>query len=458
MGRRRLSRWQKASAVVPVALMVGAWGAAITDTDLATASSSSKDSFDPGVPEVPTRTFEEPASVQAPDGPPSGIDPQAGPDGTVKTLSSNGIPSAAMLAYKRAEKLLDKADPKCHLPWTLVAAIGRVESNHGRHGGSAVNADGVVKPGIFGVPLDGSGKTARISDTDTGRLDNDRVWDRAIGPMQFIPSTWKTVGVDADGDGKKNPQDIDDAALATGVYLCAGKGDLSTDAGARKAVKRYNNSNSYVDLVLKIAKAYDNGNFTRTPNGVGTPSVITSRDKDQTLPPSARKDEPENNDSNGNGSEGSGSAGSGSADDSTGSGEGGSGEGGSAEGGSSNSGSSGGSGGSSGGSDGGGDGGDTGGDAGKKTEKSVEDTGKQAKKTVDKTRENVEKTVVGLGKARQICTTELNNQYGKAPAKAVNRCADQLVGKTLTNARATVGGVVSGLEGLVKNLLGGLLR
>ena len=45
--------------------------------------------------------------------------------------------------------------------------------------------------------------------------------------MQFIPSTWPVVRVDADGDGKRNPQDIDDAALATAVYLCSGKDDLS---------------------------------------------------------------------------------------------------------------------------------------------------------------------------------------------------------------------------------------
>ena len=45
--------------------------------------------------------------------------------------------------------------------------------------------------------------------------------------MQFIPSTWPVVKVDADGDGKRNPQDIDDAALATAVYLCSGKDNLS---------------------------------------------------------------------------------------------------------------------------------------------------------------------------------------------------------------------------------------
>ena len=85
--------------------------------------------------------------------------------------------------------------------------------------------------------------------------------------MQFIPSTWSVVGVDADGDAKRNPQDIDDAALATAVYLCSGPDDLSTDAGQRAAVYRYNHSQSYVDLVLSIMNAYLDGDFTSVPNG-----------------------------------------------------------------------------------------------------------------------------------------------------------------------------------------------
>ncbi len=85
--------------------------------------------------------------------------------------------------------------------------------------------------------------------------------------MQFIPSTWSVVGVDADGDGKRNPQDIDDAALATAVYLCSGDDDLSSTAGQRAAVYRYNHSQSYVDLVLRIAAAYTDGDFTSAPNG-----------------------------------------------------------------------------------------------------------------------------------------------------------------------------------------------
>jgi hypothetical protein len=85
--------------------------------------------------------------------------------------------------------------------------------------------------------------------------------------MQFIPSTWAIVGVDADNDGQRNPQDIYDAALGSAVYLCSGPDDLSTTAGQRAAVFRYNHSQKYVDLVLAIEQAYLRGDFTSVPNG-----------------------------------------------------------------------------------------------------------------------------------------------------------------------------------------------
>jgi len=106
----------------------------------------------------------------------------------------------ALDAYQRAATLVEAADPSCHVDWALLAAIGRVESNHARFGGNRLDAAGVAQPGIIGIPLDGSRGTARITDTDGGSLDRDTVYDRAVGPMQFIPSTWRVVGVDA-GDG-----------------------------------------------------------------------------------------------------------------------------------------------------------------------------------------------------------------------------------------------------------------
>ncbi len=172
--------------------------------------------------------------------------------------AAEAIPVRALSAYQRAQTVMGSADPGCHVSWQLIAAIGKVESNHGRFGGALMTTDGVVHPAILGPRLTGQHRTSRISDTDAGRLDGDARFDRAVGPMQFIPSTWTVVGVDADGDGRRDPQDIDDASLAAAVYLCSGSEDLATTAGQRAAVHRYNHSKAYVDLVLQIMTAYAN--------------------------------------------------------------------------------------------------------------------------------------------------------------------------------------------------------
>jgi len=283
MGARTLTRWQKAAALVPMAVLVGAWGAALGNSGLATASDGISES---DIPDVPATAFEQPASVQQT---PGGFDEKAGAAGTVATLATNGIPSSALFAYRRAETLLGKADEACHLPWNLVAAIGRVESNHGRSNGNSLDTDGIAQPGIFGVPLDGNDGRAKITDTDSGALDKNSVYDLAVGPMQFIPGTWASVGIDSDNDGTKNPQSINDAATSAGIYLCAGEGDLSDPSDAASAVKRYNNSDSYVDLVLRISAAYANGDYTQSPDGVSTVPILTSSSNDQTLTPGQRE-------------------------------------------------------------------------------------------------------------------------------------------------------------------------
>jgi membrane-bound lytic murein transglycosylase B len=191
------------------------------------------------------------------------------------TLDSSGIPVRALQGYRKAATLINSADPSCHIDWALLAAIGRVESDHGRFGGSQLNSAGVAQPAIIGMRLDGTNGTARILDTDGGRLDGDTVYDRAVGPMQFLPSTWAAVGVDANGDGVKDPQNIDDAAAATAVYLCSGHSDLSRPDELRSSILRYNDSDSYVQMVTSIANAYRNG-FTALPAFDLAPAAVTS--------------------------------------------------------------------------------------------------------------------------------------------------------------------------------------
>jgi hypothetical protein len=101
--------------------------------------------------------------------------------------------------------------------------------------------------------------SAFIGDTDRGAWDGDTVHDRAVGPMQFIPATWRAYGIDADGTGVADPFNINDAALAAAHYLCVAGGDLRSPAGQRRAVLAYNHSDSYVDEVLALARAYATG-------------------------------------------------------------------------------------------------------------------------------------------------------------------------------------------------------
>lgn len=273
MKTARFGRTQRLMALVPLALLSTAWTASLVGVGGSTvASAADSEGRLPDGTAVPSQAIEDPASFSQPGSLGLGI-PKGDGDKIVQAASTNGVPSAALAAYQRAATVINAADKGCQVPWELVAAIGRVESDHGRTGNNTLGKDGISRPGIYGIALDGSNNTQRIDDTDAGQFDRDAKFDRAVGPMQFIPSTWSVVGVDADGDGERNPQDVDDAALAAAVYLCSGDNDLSTEAGQRSAVYRYNHSEKYVDLVLRITDAYMNGDYSSVPNN--TTSAIS---------------------------------------------------------------------------------------------------------------------------------------------------------------------------------------
>ena len=180
----------------------------------------------------------------------------------ISSTGSNDVPEAALRAYHHAEKVMATADPGCDISWTLLAAIARVESNHGRFGGAQLGSDGVSRPEIRGPQLNGAGAFAAIKDSDHGVLDHDVVWDRAVGQMQFLPQTWNAVARDGDGDGQKNPDDIDDSALGAAVYLCGAGGSLADPAGVARAAFRYNHSDYYVQLVMSFQTGYQTGVFS----------------------------------------------------------------------------------------------------------------------------------------------------------------------------------------------------
>lgn len=415
MSASRFGRIQKATALIPLALLSAAATASVSGVGFTHASADPTGQLPDGT-DVPAQAIEAPASVSLP--------PMAAPGGThesttqiVATASAASIPAAALAAYQRAETVINRADPTCRLAWQLVAAIGRVESNHGRANGNLLDADGVARPGIVGPALDGQAGTSQVTDTDGGQYDGDTAFDRAVGPMQFIPSTWSTVGVDADGDGQRNPQDINDSALASAVYLCSGEDDLSSTKGQSAAVYRYNHSASYVATVLAVMRAYEAGDFTSVPNytvaasyfvpdysviapakdkakkgkkkpgtttvAAGAPGPVPAREPEQpsTTPP---KD-----------------------DDAT-----------------------------------------------------TPTAPKPSIPTSTAVAEPVKTVAATTQQLVTVCTNALTAKYselsGANLSDAVGKCVGQLQGKTLAEAQAAVGGVVAGLAGFVNGLLDGL--
>ncbi|WP_370289799.1 hypothetical protein [Nocardioides sp.] len=172
----------------------------------------------------------------------------------------DGVPAAALSAYQRAATVINGASSGCRLDWVVLAAVAAVDSDHGRGlpGGPVhtVAADGTVSPAIVGLPLDGQGGRGLVDDTDAGALDGDERFDAPVGPFGLLPSTWTTVAVDADDDGVRNPQDLDDAALATAVLLCNGGADLSQPLALRTSLGRLRAGTGYADAVLAVTGRY----------------------------------------------------------------------------------------------------------------------------------------------------------------------------------------------------------
>ncbi|ROQ65211.1 cell wall-associated NlpC family hydrolase [Streptomyces sp. CEV 2-1] len=187
-----------------------------------------------------------------------------------------GINSVMLSAYTRAAANVSTVRPKCRgMRWSVIAGIGKIESNHAA--GRTVTANGNITPHILGVRLNGSGaggNTSSFSDTDHGLLDGDTAYDRAVGPMQFLPSTWNgPSGQDGNADGVKDPQNAYDAALGTAVYLCGtGTADLSRTDQLRNAIYRYNHSATYVADVTNHITEYD-----ALPTDTGAGGAATGR-------------------------------------------------------------------------------------------------------------------------------------------------------------------------------------
>lgn len=180
----------------------------------------------------------------------------------------------ALDAYLSAESLLADERPRCRLEWWMIAGVGRVESVHGELGGRTIEPDGRVSTPIIGIALDGGPGVRAVVDTDDGELDDDALWDRAVGPMQFIPETWSRRSADGDGDGVADPQNIYDAAYTTGRFLCALGGDLSEADALEAAYFGYNTSDEYVADVLAHARRYQA--FPLPPHPLESEEIATT--------------------------------------------------------------------------------------------------------------------------------------------------------------------------------------
>ncbi|GAA4378131.1 lytic transglycosylase domain-containing protein [Nocardioides caricicola] len=178
---------------------------------------------------------------------------QVDPQWVQQTAEKAGIPAPAVRAYANAQLA---APNGCDIGWTTLAGIGWVESQHGTIDGRTLGDDGHSSEPILGPALNGKGFAAIPASPSSTQWHGDPAWDHAVGPLQFIPSSWETWAADGDGDGAEDPNDLDDAAMAAVGYLCADGHDLTSGQGWADAVFSYNHAQEYIDAVHTAATAY----------------------------------------------------------------------------------------------------------------------------------------------------------------------------------------------------------
>lgn len=175
-----------------------------------------------------------------------------GDGGIAEGGSAADIPPRMLTAYKKAVQQVGKYVPKCQgMRWPILAGIAKVESNNAIGRNIADNGD--IRPKIYGVLLNGSGQggnTTVFPDTDGGKWDGTANGERAVGPFQFLPSTWGSIGEDANGDKIADPHNADDAALGAAIYLCGYGRDLAKRSQLKAAILQYNHSSEYLANVL----------------------------------------------------------------------------------------------------------------------------------------------------------------------------------------------------------------
>lgn len=180
-----------------------------------------------------------------------------------KVPNGDGMSLLALDAYIAGAESMTDLSPECVISWEILAAIGEIESKHGTLGNRYIAANGNLSSGLLGPLLDGS-QFALVRDSDNGSYDGSFEFDRALGPMQFLPSTWLRHGVDGNGDGFDDPQNIYDAAAGAANYLCEVGKEQGT-ANIEVRLRGYNDSTSYIIKVLDNASNYRSRGFPGAP-------------------------------------------------------------------------------------------------------------------------------------------------------------------------------------------------
>ena len=255
MSDQAARRERRITAAIAVAALCGVTGLLVaaallakTPTDVPRAD----------VPPTPTTTMTPVKPVSEPAAPaPAPSGERIATTWLSDVSKQTGIGTVALEAYALASVRLAREQPKCHVGWTTLAGIGAIESGHGTNGGSRLRADGMTSRPILGPALDGSSGMASIPSTkQSEKWHGDSRWDHAVGPMQFIPSTWRKWGSDGSHDGTADPNNVFDATYSAGRYLCAGGRDLRTGEGWTQAIFSYNHSDDYVRSVVERANSY----------------------------------------------------------------------------------------------------------------------------------------------------------------------------------------------------------
>ncbi len=250
--RRRPRLWLPATGVVVLIVVAIAAGRFLVPAGGPEAGSAPPPTVDTGAPaETPSAS---PTLPPLPTGPPRPSDALSAWADTI--AATTGVPDVAVQAYGYAQLLIARSDPTCHLSWTTIAAIGKAETGHGQPAGTNLDHTGRSTPLLVGPPLDGTHGRALVRDTDAGAFDGDATYDRMLGALHLSPTLWRTYAADGDDDGIRDPNDIDDAAVAVATLLCAGADDLNRLSGWQTALARYRPGASYARTVFSVADQY----------------------------------------------------------------------------------------------------------------------------------------------------------------------------------------------------------